>query len=452
MIHRHMPSLSEIRHLLALAGPVLLAQWLQTLVVVVDTMMSGHYNAVDLSAVAIGGSIWFPMYLAAIGIISALTPVIAQLHGAQRYEEIPRNTYQAAYIAILILPILMGLGYFFDPLLLWINADAQVQPIAVAYLNALFWGLPPLLLFNVLRCYSDGVSLTKPAVTASFIGLIINVPLNYALIYGKFGLPELGGVGCGWASAISFYVMFFYMAYVICKKEYRSFSLFSATYRWQWPELRHIFVIGLPIGITFFIEASMFGVIALFLAPLGPVIVAAHQIALNVATTLFMIPLSLGLALTIRVGFLLGTQDHIAVRNSIKLGLGMAALYAIVAAITLFLFRNSIPMLYTSNKHVIELSASLLFFAALFQFADALQVTSAGALRGYKDTKTPLFIVALTFWCFGLPLGYVLGLTDFFGEAIHASGFWIGLVAGLAATCVLLLLRLRHIIRININE
>ncbi len=435
----------EIKTLISLAAPVLLSQLLQTLMVVIDTIMSGHYSATDLSAVAIGGSIWFPIYVIAIGVISALTPVVAHLHGAKQSQEIVKNTYQSLYIAILLCPLLISTVFFIEPLLRFINADPDVQPIAVAYLKALFLGFPPLVLFTVLRSYSDGVSITKPAVITSLIALIINVPLNYALIYGKFGLPELGGEGCGWATAVSLYVMFFTMAFIVRKKEYRAFSLFDKFYAWHWPSVRHLLVIGAPIGLTYFVEASMFGVVALFLASLGPIVVAAHQIALSVATTTFMIPMSLSIALTIRVGFLLGSQERKRAIFTIKLGLALAIFYACFSAITLFLLRNVIPKLYTNEADVILLCGVLLTYAAIFQLADSIQVSCAGALRGFKDTRSPLIIMTLTFWCFGLPLGYTLGLTDYLGPAQHAAGFWLGLVAGLFTASVLLAIRLRFV-------
>ncbi len=437
----------EIKTLVSLAMPVLLSHLLQTFMVVVDTMMSGHYSATDLSAVAIGGSIWFPIYLIAIGVISALTPVVAHLHGAKQFRDIAKNTYQALYIAILLCPLLISTVFFIEPLLRFINADPDVQPIAAAYLKALFLGFPPLVLFTVLRSYSDGVSITKPAVITSLLALIINVPLNYALIYGKFGLPELGGEGCGWATAASLYVMFFTMVFIVLKKEYRAFSLFDQFYPWHWPSVRHLLAIGTPIGLTFFVEASMFGVVALFLASLGPIVVAAHQIALNVATTTFMIPLSLSIALTIRVGFLLGSQEYERAKFIIKLGLALAIVYACFSAIALFLLRNNIPKLYTNEVDVILLGGTLLMYAAIFQLADGIQVSCAGALRGYKDTRSPLIIMMLTFWCFGLPLGYTLGLTDYLGPARQAVGFWLGLVAGLFTASLLLAIRLRFVTR-----
>ncbi len=437
----------EAKKLGSLAGPVLIAQWLQTFIVVIDTMMSGHYSATDLSAVAIGGSIWFPIYLMAMGVISALTPVVAHFHGANKPKEIVNATYQCFFLVLILCPVLMCSMFFFEPILAFIQADSEVQPIAVGYLKGIFIGLPPLLFASLLRCYSDGVSMTRPAVIGSLIGLIVNVPLNYVLIYGKFGFPEMGGEGCGWASAISFYVTFLYMLFVVFQKQYREFYLFEQFYKWYWPEFKHLLIVGLPIGLTFFIEYSMFGVIALFLAKLGSTVVAAHQVVLNITAVVFMIPLSLGMALTIRVGFLLGSNDPQQARFSVIFGVGVAALYSVFAAVMLYSLRFYVPLLYTDEAEVIALCAILLGYAAAFQIADPLQAIAAGALRGYKDTKSVLVIVMIAFWCVGLPLGYVLGLTDILGAARSAEGFWMGLAVGLFFAAVLLGGRLRFVVR-----
>jgi len=438
----------EGRMLVKLGSPILVAQLLQVAVVAVDTIMAGRYSAEDLSGVAIGGSIWFPVFLALFGVLSALTPTVAQLHGAGKAARISTQVYQSIWMSLLISPLLIIGVNFFEPLFIAINVDAGIRPISLDYLYAMAFGLPALLLFNVLRFFSDGLSMTRPAVMASVIGLLVNIPLNYLLIYGKWGLPELGGAGCGWASMISFWVMLTYLTLVIWfKKAYQAYGVFKQVKPPHWPTMRTLLTIGIPIGFAHFIESSMFSVIALFLASLGPTSVAAHQIALNVAALVFMAPLSLAMALTIRVGFLLGSKEVANARYCAFYGLVIAAVYAVFSATALYAFRTDIATLYNAQPAVIQMTSTLLIYAAIFQLGDALQVTAAGALRGYKDTRIPMYVMALTFWCFGLPLGYTLGLTNIFGEPLHAEGFWIGLVVGLAATGVLLIWRLGVISR-----
>ncbi|WP_158658149.1 MATE family efflux transporter [Agarilytica rhodophyticola] len=437
---------NESRSLFSLGGPILMVQLLQVAVVTMDTVMAGRYDARDLSGVAIGGSMWFPIFLFLTGLLSALTPTVAQLHGAKRYEEIPKQVFQSAWIVLFVTPFTMLLLMSLSPVLVLIGADDAIRPIANGYLNAMIWGLLPVLLYNVLRFYSDGVSLTKPAVMASVIGLVCNAFLNYGLIYGKFGLPEMGGIGCGWASAISFYIMFFYMAVVVLtKKAYLPFKLSKVDKIWDWPSLRSLLRLGIPIGSSHFIESSMFAVIALFLAPLNPTVVAAHQIALNCSALLFMIPLSLSMALTIRIGFFIGSDQVFDARFTAYYGIFLALAYAVFSGIMLYNFRFQIAELYNSQPEVIALSSTLLLYAAAFQLGDAFQVTAAGALRGYKDTKITMYIMFVTFWFFGLPLGYILGLTSLIVEPMYAQGFWFGLVIGLLMAGIILIMRLRVI-------
>lgn len=437
---------SESRSLLALGGPILVVQLLQVAVVTMDTIMAGRYDARDLSGVAIGGSMWFPIFLFLIGMLSALTPTVAQLHGAKRYSEIPKHVFQSVWLALFVTPFTMLLLMSLSPLLGVIGADDTILPIANGYLQGILWGVPPVLLYNVLRFYSDGVSLTKPAVMASVIGLLSNAVLNYGLIYGKFGLPELGGIGCGWASAISFYIMFFYMVVVvIVQKKYQPFALYNVNKIWDWPSLRSLIRLGLPIGSSHFVESSMFAVIALFLASLSPIVVASHQIALNFTALVFMIPLSLSMALTIRIGFFIGSDQTLNARFTAYYGVILALIYASFSCVMLYSFRFQIAALYNSQPEVIALSSSLLLYAAAFQLGDAFQVTAAGALRGYKDTKITMYIMIITFWFFGLPLGYILGLTNLIVEPMYAQGFWFGLVVGLLMAGAILILRLRTI-------
>jgi len=438
----------EGRSLFALGSPILLVQLLQVSVVAADTIMAGRYSAQDLSGVAIGGSIWFPIFLLLIGLLSALTPIIAQLHGGKDYSAIAPNVYQSVWLALMIAPPAMAMVVFIDPLLTLIDAEKSIRPISKDYLQAMVLGLPAVLIYNVLRFYSDGVSLTRPAVAASFVGVLVNIPLNYVLINGELGFPELGGAGCGWASAISFHVMCLFMVGVVSmNKAYRAFYLFNTVFSIDNKCLKNLLKVGIPIGLAHFIESSMFGVIALFLASLGPMQVAAHQIALNVSALVFMIPLSMGMALTIRIGFLVGANQLKQARFTAFFGLAMTAAYTALSASLLFIFRDEIALIYNNEAEVVLLASTLLIYAAIFQLGDGLQVTAASALRGYKDTRVPMYIMVLTFWCFGLPFGYFLGLSDAFGYPKYAEGFWIGLVAGLFAAGGMLVLRLIYISR-----
>lgn len=440
------PIAQEFRSLYSLASPILFSQLLQSSVMLVDTLMAGHYSANDLSGVAIGGSIWFPIALMLNGIIAALTPTVSQLHGANKNDSIAIVVWQSIWIVCGLAPCVMLTTFFVPELLQFINADPVVQPIAFHYLIAIALGLPAFMLFNVLRSFSDGVSFTKPALWAASLCLLLNIPLNYIFIFGKFGLPEMGGAGCGVASALCFYAMFFLMIIITkTNKRYRAFHIYKKCYLPSKAHLSKLLRLGIPIGAANFAEASMFGVIALFLASLGTVEVAAHQITLNFSALVFMIPYSIGLALTIRIGYLIGSGKIDHAKFTAYFGLCLGVFYACVSAIVIYSCRTLIASAYTKNADVIELAATLLMFTALFQIGDAMQVTLAGALRGFKDTKMTMLIMFTIFWGVAIPLGYALGLSDVLGEPQGAVGFWLSLVIGLFIVGILLFARLQFV-------
>lgn len=435
----------EGKVLAKLCLPIVVIQLLQMGVVVLDTVMAGRYSAIDLAGVAIGGAIWIPTFLFLVGTLSSLTPTIAQLHGAKRLGPIGLYVYQGIWLSLLLAVPVMIAAQFTGPLLRIFAVDEHILPIAEQYLAIVVLGLPAVLAFNTFRFFSEGLSLTRPAAYASLIGLLVNFPLNYVMIFGKWGFPELGGIGCAWASVISYWAMLIFMlTWVALRKEYRVYHIFQKIIGLKRKETTELLKIGLPIGGAHFIEASFFCVIAILLSSLGPTVVASHQIALNVSALVYMIPLSISMALTIRVGFLVGAKQGHEARFMAFLGLSFAVLFSLFNAVLLYAFRFPLAELYNSSADVIELTASLLTFAAIFQLSDGLQVSAAGALRGYKDTRMPMLIMMVSFWVISLPIGYMLSLTDIFGPPRYARGFWLGLVIGLGITSILLIYRLHQ--------
>lgn len=436
----------EASAVLLLAAPIMVSQVLQISATVIDTLMAGRASATELAGVAVGSSLWIPVFLFMIGAQSSLTPVVAQLVGANRYQDIARPVYQAFWQILIYLPPVVVLAFYIEPLFRLMQVDEKILPIASGYFQALIWGLPGLMGFNILRCYSDGLSLTKPAMLASLVGLIVNAPMNYVLIFGKFGFPALGGVGCGWASTLSFWVMFLFMlGYTGWHKFYRLAPLYLRTYGLYMPDLTNLFRIGIPIGLAFLVESSMFSLIALFLSSKGPIIVAAHQIVLNVASLLFMVPLSIGLALTIRIGQRLGAQQPEMAKITASTGLVLALGISLVSASVLVLFNESIAWLYNDQIPVIELAAQLMLIAALFQLADATQVTAACILRGYKDTRVPMFITVAAYWLVAIPVGLYLSNIGINGQPLNAHGYWYALLVGLSFAALLLYQRYRRV-------
>jgi len=435
--------LTEWKTLALLGGPILVAQLAQMANGVIDTIMAGHYSAEDLAAVGIGSSLWMPLLLFFYGVLSAQQPTISGHRGAGQQDQIMPVTWQGLYIALVSMVLMAGLLLSAGPLMPLLGLDEVTSAVTQGYLQAFVWGVPGLLLITSLRGLTDGLGHTRVIMVISLISTLINLPLNYILIYGKLGAPELGGVGCGWATAISNTAAALVMlGYLNFSRYYRAYHLLADWVAPSWRRIHSLLKLGLPIGASMFVEVSMFGVIALFLAPLGAIVVAGHQIVLNITSVLFMVPLSLGMALTLRVSFLVGAGTpgtaRLLARSTLFLGLTIALIHMPIV----LLGRHLLVSLYTSDSAVIAVATQLLVFAAIFQLADILQVTAISALRGYKDTRLPLLIMLLSFWGICLPLGYVLTFTDWLVPAQGADGFWLALIAGLSCAAAMLITRL----------
>lgn len=436
-------TLSEWRTLALLGGPILIAQVAQMANGVIDTVMAGHASAEDLAAVGIGSSLWMPLFLFFMGMLGALQPIISGYNGARALERIMPTTWQGLYIAAGGSLVMILLLTHVHPVLDLLNLESNTARITQGYLDAFAWGVPALLLMTALRGLTDGLGHTRVIMAFSVLSTLINLPLNYIFIYGKLGVPAMGGIGCGWATSLSNGVAAMALLVYLNRSEvYRRFHLLADWAKPDWHGIRYILKIGIPIGFTIFVEASLFSVIALFLAPLGPVVVAGHQIALNAVSLLFMLPLSIGMALTLRVSFLVGAQAPDTARLLSRSSLILSSLVALVFATLLFGFSDAIARLYTGDRAVQAVTVSLLLYAAIFQIADVIQVTCISALRGYKDTGIPMLIMLLSFWGIGLPLGYALTFTDRIVPAMGAAGFWVGLTGGLTSASILLGIRL----------
>lgn len=440
--------LLEWKTLAILGAPILIAQLAQMANGVIDTVMAGHASAEDLAGVGIGTSLWVPVLLFFIGTLNALQPTISGQYGARQLDRIMPVAWQGLYIGGIAALIMILLLINARPLLDLLKLDPQTADIAQGYLNAFAWGVPALILLNALRGLTDGLGHTRVIMVFSLVSTLFNLPLNYIFIYGKLGLPAFGGVGCGWATSLSNGIaVVALLVYLNRSRVYARFHLLTNWVKPDWTMIRQLLRLGLPIGFTMFVEVSMFAVIALFLAPLGPKVVAGHQIVLNIISLLFMVPLSLGMALTLRVSFLLGAGEPARARLLARSALVLATAVAFVYMPMLLLIPDFLASLYTSDKVVRAITVHLLFFAAIFQLADAIQVTAINALRGYKDTRVPMVMVLFSFWCVCLPIGYMLTFTDWLGEPKGAPGFWLALILGLLLAGCLLTTRLFRVTR-----
>ena len=439
----------EARQLLALAIPVIVAQVAQTAMGFVDTVMAGGYSATDMAAVAIGTSIWLPAILFGHGLLLALTPVIAQLNGSGRRDRVAHQVRQGFWLAggvsVLIMIVLWNAGYIIRAMH---NIDPALADKAVGYLRALLWGAPGYLFFQVARNQCEGLAKTKPGMVMGFIGLLVNIPVNYIFIYGHFGMPELGGVGCGVATAAVYWVMFgcmlTYIKHARSMRDIRNDTTFSTP---DWSMLTRLTQLGLPIALALFFEVTLFAVVALLVSPLGIIDVAGHQIALNFSSLMFVLPMSLAAAVTIRVGFRLGQGSTLDAQTAARTGLGVGVCMAVCTALFTVLLREQIALLYNDNPEVVTLASHLMLLAAIYQISDSIQVIGSGVLRGYKDTRSIFFITFIAYWVLGLPCGYILALTDLVVDRMGPAGFWMGFIIGLTSAAIMMMLRMRFLQR-----
>lgn len=454
----------ETRMLVALALPICGAQLAQAGMSVVDVMMTGRYNATSLAAVSVGSSLWMPLMLFMTGTLMGLTPIVAHLLGGQRNDDIRPAVHQALWVA-LVLGIIAALLLWFSvmPIFEAMDVPNTVAREAAAYLSAVAFGMPGIALFQALRAFSDGMNHTRPALWISLVGLTVNIPSNYVLIYGGDGLtnllgdwlpttvqqlPALGAFGCGIATALSMWTMALAMAYYTRRgRTYRSVSLWQQLTPPNLAGIRELVVVGVPIGVAIFVEVTLFTLIALFIASFGEVTVGAHQIALSYTTILFMLPMSLSMALTVRVGNTLGRQRLALARKVAWNGIVISIIVAAINSSLIWITAEPVISLYTSNPDVQALALTIIALAVIFQLSDSLQVNLAGALRGYKDTRIVMIITVLSYWIVGLGGGHWLGTHGVIGvsEPMGVHGYWIGLIAGLSTAAALLGWRLKWI-------
>lgn len=432
----------EASSTLRLGAPIIAAQLLQMSMGFVDTVMAGRLSAGDLAAVAIGSSMLAPLFMLCYGILMGLNPIVSQAFGARNFPLIAKNVRQGLWLSQILALVSIFIMHQFHYAIEYIGADPDVSDKAIRYVLAMTWGMPFYMAFITLRVFNESIGATKPGMWIALLGLPFNIFGNWVLVYGKFGFPQLGAVGTGYASALVGMVMFASIfIYTYYNTSYRRFELFK---NWRFPEWRYqkeLLRIGVPSGISSFMEVSMFAFIALLIGSLGTIAVAGHQVALNVGSITFMIPFGLATAISVRVGIFVGRQQPDRARFAGYTGIGLSVLIMITTASVMLLFPRTIVSIYTTDTDVVQLAARLLMMAAIFQISDGLQVSGLGALRGLKDTRIPMFVNIVAYWGIGLPIGYWAGLHKGWGP----EGFWIGLIFGLSAAAVMHNIRFRYL-------
>ncbi|MDG1923904.1 MAG: MATE family efflux transporter [Pseudomonadales bacterium] len=432
---------SELNVLLRLSAPMIATQFFIMGMGCVDTAMSGQYSSLDLAGVAIGGVILWPLFMLFAGVLTALTPMVSQHVGGGRRLAVGALIQQGIWVAMIFGVLLFLLVRISEPLLILFDVAPEAVSIAMAYLKAASWGCPAVMLYVTLRYACEGLGQTLLPMLIAGTTLPINAGLNYVLIYGLFGAPELGGEGCGWATAITMWFELGVMLLVIRRPWLRNTGLFERVLKPKLAPIKSILQIGLPIGMTMFLEMTVFSLVSLLVGSIGIAAIGANTIGGNLNWFVFVIPMALGSAASIRVGYHVGAKDYARAAKVARLSVLISATYAFLASLVLVLGREVLPRIYTSDPAVLVLTAEVLLIVAAYQFFDCTQATIIGALRGYKDTQYPMIISIIGYWLIALPVGTILGW-GLLGWNLGVLGFWIGLGCGVGFVALFAVVRL----------
>lgn len=441
-LNRYSPAVfrKEARQMGALAMPMLLAQIAQVGVGFVDTVMAGGAGKADLAAVALGSSAFVTVFITFMGIMTALNPMISQAHGAGETEKVGELGRQGMWfglklgiVGMILLCLMIG------PINGYLDLDAEVERQFAQYMWFIALAMPAAMVHRALHAFASSLGRPKPIMWMSWITLFMNIPLNHIFVYGDLGMPALGGAGCGLASTLVFWFNAAALwAYIAKQSYFKRFGLLERFTKPDWKIIRQITKLGLPIGLSFFLEVSLFTVMMLLIARLDGNAenhVAAQQVVNSITSVIYVIPQGIGAAVTVRVGFSVGADRYLQARYASGVALASGAALSVCTAVLTVLFRYQIMRIYTNDHDVIALGGNILLFAAAFQLADAVQCIASYALRGYKVTKLPMVIHAIAFWVVGLGLGCLLA----FGTRMGIYGFWSALVLSLICAAVALL-------------
>ena len=440
---------TDIRRTFRLFWPIFLGQLASSSMGVVDTVMAGAAGTIELSGVAIGASFYWPCVLFVMGMTLAIPPTIAHLRGAGRSSEVAAKVHLATVIC-LVTSVVVGILMTMLPLFYKLIPDVDQDMVRVGqgYLIAVALGMPGFAMFNILRGYWEGLGNTLPTSVFGFIALFLNIPLNYIFIFGKLGMPALGGIGCGVATTITIYITVILMfIYVQKSRFYEHYRIYRHNYKISWVEVKSFLRFALPLALSTTIEVTCFSLVAVLLSPFGPITVAAHTIAMNISGVIFMIPLSIASATTIRVGEAMGAMHWCrALRTT--LGAYTMGLVCYVLCFTgLYFLHADIIGLYTSDGAVQTLAVVLVMFCVAYLFPDSLQMICIGVLRGFKDSKTIFIVTVISYWVIGMPIGYSLAYGLVGDHKMGAQGFWIGFICALSCASILYVLRIIFLYR-----
>ena len=441
----------EFKYNWQLAAPVMLGMLGHTFVSFVDNIMVGQLGTAQLAAVSLGNSFMFVAMSLGIGFSTAITPLIAEADASKDYVK-GKSFFKHGLFLCTILGFLLFLMVFFaKPLMYLMKQPEEVVALAIPYLNFVAFSLIPLIIFQGFKQFSDGLSMTRYPMYATLLGNIVNIVLNYLLIFGKFGFPELGIVGAAYGTLVSRFVMVWHLWFLLKGKEKsKAFVTQIKFFVLDKKVLKKIINLGTPSAMQMFFEVAIFTAAVWLSGLLGKNPQAANQIALNIASMTFMVAMGLSVASMIRVGNQKGLKSYFELRRIAFSLFLMGILLAIGFAVLFFIFHDQLPKIYVDyddvknlmdNKEVVKIASKLLIAAAIFQISDSVQVIVLGALRGLQDVKIPTIITFVSYWLVGFPISWFLGKETAYGS----FGIWLGLLAGLTTAAILLYFRFNYL-------
>jgi MATE family multidrug resistance protein len=426
----------ELRPMLRLAAPLVMAELGWTGMGVVDTMMVGRVSAEAMGAVSLGSVLFYAVAIFGSGLMLGLDTLVAQAYGARRLMDCHRSLVNAVYFSLPLAPALMLLVWCWVPLLARFGINPVVLSQAVPYLKAIMWSTLPLLLYFALRRYLQAMDRAEPIMFALITANLVNLGGNWILIYGHFGAPALGAEGSGWATCLSrVYMVLVLILYLLYDAAANRTGLFDAPLAPDFERIRALVRLGFPAATQLSVEVGVFAAATALIATLDPLSLAAHQIAINTASFTYMVPLGISSATAVRVGQALGRGDTEAASRAGWTGMALGAAFMAAAGVLLLVAPQYVARVFTTDRAVIRTAVSLLLVAAAFQLFDGIQTVATGALRGAGDTRTPMFCHLVGYWLIGLPLGYVLCFMVGWG----AVGLWAGLSLALILIGLVLL-------------
>lgn len=433
---------SEFKTNISLAIPVMLGQLGHVLVGFADNIMVGELGAPSLAAVSLANSIFYIMMGLGVGFSFAITPLIAEADGVKDYIEGKKN-YQHGVVILSVFGIFItGVLLFIEPLLYYIDQPAEVVSLAIPYYRILAFSMIPLLIFQAIKQFTDGLSLTKYAMIAILSSNVLNVLLNYFFIYGKFGAPQMGIQGAALGTLVSRFLMIVVLLYFIKnKKEFKAYNIAISWFKLEKKRIYKMLQLGYPTALQMFFEIGIFGSGVMLSGVLGTNEQAANQIALNISTMTFMIATGMGVMTTIRIGNQKGLKDYYNLKRIAISAMLQMTLISSLFAVFFMLTKNYLPLIYIQDIEVVNIASNLLIVSALFQISDGLQVVVLGALRGLQDMLIPMRLVFISYWVIGFPVCYYLGVKT----GLRAVGIWLGLLVGLTISSILLYLRFQHL-------